>query len=102
MTKQYYIYILSNKNKTLYIGMTSNLIKRVYEHKNNLVKGFTEKYKIHKLVYFEFVDDVKSAISREKQIKNWHRQWKIGLIETINPNWEDLYNNIIDPESSSG
>ena len=102
MIKQYYVYILSNKNNTLYIGVTSNLIKRIYEHKNDLVEGFTKKYKTHNLVYFEIVNDINSAIAREKQLKNWHRQWKIDLIKSINPNWKDLYNNIIDPESSSG
>ena len=102
MNKQYYIYILSNKNNTLYIGVTSDLIKRIYEHKNNLIGEFTQKYKIHDLVYFEIVNDINSAISREKQLKNWQRQWKINLINSTNPNWKDLYNNIIDPETSSG
>lgn len=102
MNKQYYIYILSNKNSTLYIGVTSDLVKRIYEHRNNLFDGFTKKYKIHSLVYFEIVNDINSAISREKQLKDWHRQWKIDLIKSMNPNWKDLYDNIIDPESSSG
>jgi len=102
MNKQYYVYILSNKNNTLYIGVTSNLVKRIYEHRNDLVAGFTNKYKVHKLIYFEIVNDIKTAIQREKQLKNWHRQWKIDLIKSKNPNWKDLYNSIIDPESSSG
>jgi len=84
--KSYYVYILASKrNGTLYIGITSDLIKRVYEHKNNLVDGFTKKYKIHNLVYFEETNDVQSAIKREKQIKAWKRSWKIELIESKNP-----------------
>ena len=90
--KSYYVYILASKrNGTLYIGITSDLIKRVYEHKNNLVDGFTKKYKIHNLVYFEETNDVQSAIKREKQIKAWKRSWKIELIESKNPDWKDLY-----------
>ena len=89
---QYYIYILANKrNGTLYIGVTSNLIKRVYEHKKNLVDGFTKKYSIHKLVYYEITDDIESAIRREKQLKKWNRKWKLNLIEDSNPEWRDLY-----------
>ncbi len=88
----YYVYILASKrNGTLYIGVTNNLIKRVYEHKNSLVKGFTEKYKVYQLVYFEETPDVLSAIAREKQLKNWKRDWKIKLIEENNPEWKDLY-----------
>jgi len=84
--KQYCVYIMTNKaNKTFYIGVTGNLPKRIYEHKNKLVKGFTEKYNINKLVYFEQTEDVYSAIVREKQLKNWYRQWKIKLIEKNNP-----------------
>ena len=91
MSKQYYIYILaSNKNGTLYIGTTSDLAQRVYKHKNTLTPGFTSKYKIDKLVYFEVADNPETAITREKQIKKWNRQWKIKLIEKDNPNWEDL------------
>ena len=89
---QYYIYILANKrNGTLYIGVTSNLVKRVYEHKNNIIDGFTKKYSIHKLVYYEITDDIESAIRREKQLKKWNRKWKINLIENSNPKWIDLY-----------
>ena len=89
---QYYIYILANKrNGTLYIGVTSNLVKRVYEHKNNIIDGFTKKYSIHKLVYYEITDDIESAIRREKQLKKWNRKWKINLIEDSNPEWRDLY-----------
>ena len=89
---QYYVYILASKrNGTLYIGVTSNLIKRVYEHKKNLVDGFTKKYNIHKLVYYKITDDAESAIRREKQLKKWNRKWKINLIENSNPEWIDLY-----------
>ncbi|KKS39668.1 MAG: Endonuclease [Candidatus Kuenenbacteria bacterium GW2011_GWA2_42_15] len=87
----YYVYILaSSKNGTLYIGITNDLIRRLYEHKNNLVKGFTSKYKVHNLVYFEETDDIAEAIRREKQLKGWNRKWKIALIEKDNPNWDDL------------
>ena len=90
--KSYYVYILASKrNGTLYIGVSSNLIKRIYEHKNNLVEGFTKKYKVHKLVYFEETSDIQSAIKREKQLKVWKRSWKIELIEKQNLTWKDLY-----------
>ncbi len=92
----YYVYILaSKKNGVLYTGVTNNLVKRVFEHKENLVEGFTQKYFVHKLVYFELTSSIESAIIREKQIKDWHRQWKIDLIEEKNPNWEDLYKGIL-------
>ncbi len=94
--KQYCVYILaSQRNGTLYDGVTSDLIKRVYEHKNDLAPGFTEKYSIHRLVYFETMDDIESAIKREKQIKKWNRDWKIELIEKNNPDWRDLYFDLI-------
>lgn len=90
--KSYYVYILANKiNGTLYTGVTNDLIKRVYEHKNNLIKGFTKRYCVHKLVYFEETNDINSAIKREKQLKKWNRVWKLELIEKYNPNWKDLY-----------
>lgn len=93
--RQYYVYILASyKRGTLYIGVTNNLLGRTYQHKNKLVKGFTAKYKVHKLVYFEIFEDIYEAISREKQLKKWKRAWKIELIERNNPNWEDLYNKI--------
>ncbi|RKY34254.1 MAG: GIY-YIG nuclease family protein [Candidatus Omnitrophota bacterium] len=93
--KQYYVYILaSKKNGTLYTGITNNLIKRVYEHRNNLVKGFTKKYLVHRLVLFELTLDVNSAIHREKCIKRWKRVWKIELIKRTNPEWKDLYDEI--------
>ena len=75
----------------LYIGVTNNLARRIYEHKNNLVEGYTKKYNIKNLVYFEITPDIKSAIVREKQMKKWYRKWKIELIEKENPNWIDLY-----------
>lgn len=91
---QYYVYILaSKKNGTLYIGVTDDLIKRVWQHKNKLVDGFTKKYNVGKLVYFEITNDIRSAIMREKRIKKWNRQWKIELIEKNNPGWEDLCEN---------
>ncbi|MBW2554506.1 MAG: GIY-YIG nuclease family protein, partial [Deltaproteobacteria bacterium] len=83
------------RNGTLYIGVTANLIKRVYEHKNHLVDGFTKKYNVHNLVYYETTEDISSAIKREKQIKKWKRKWKIELIENKNPNWRDLYFDLI-------
>jgi putative endonuclease len=93
---QYYIYILaSRKNGTLYVGVTSDLIKRIYEHKNDLVEGFTQKYTIHNLVYFEATESIESAIMREKQLKKWNRAWKINLIEKNNPAWNDLYPDLI-------
>jgi len=88
---QYYVYILTNKfNKVLYIGVTNNLARRVFEHKNKLVEGFTERYNLMKLVYYEVTPNIESAIKREKQLKNWHRNWKINLITQFNPEWEDL------------
>jgi len=90
--RTYYVYILASKrNGTLYIGVTGNLIKRVYEHKNGIVEGFTQKYNIHILVYYEKYGNVRNAIQREKQIKKWNRKWKLDLIEKENPNWDDLY-----------
>ena len=94
--KQYYFYILaSKKNGTLYIGITSNLVKRIYEHKQALVEGFTKKYNVHRLVYYETTNDINSAIHREKCLKKWNRAWKIKLIEEVNPLWEDLYHDIL-------
>ena len=88
--KQYYVYIMTNRSGTLYIGVTNDLARRVYEHKNKLIPGFTAKYNITKLVYFETTTDVRTAIAREKQIKGWLRAKKIALIESVNPNWDDL------------
>ena len=92
MIKQFYVYILCNKrNGTLYTGVTSDLLKRVYEHKNNLLDGFTKRYEIHHLVWYEMHETAESAITREKQIKKWNRKWKLDLIEARNPLWKDLY-----------
>ena len=94
--KQPAIYILaSQRNGTLYIGVTSDLIRRIYEHKNNLVDGFTKDYQVHTLVYYEQFEDMPNAIAREKQLKNWNRQWKLDLIEKVNPHWYDLYDDIV-------
>jgi putative endonuclease len=96
MTRQPAVYILSNKkNGTLYIGVTSNLQKRVWEHKNNMVEGFTKRYGIHRLVYYELNGNMMSAIQREKQMKKWNRAWKLELIEMKNPHWSDLWEGII-------
>ncbi|OGW82219.1 MAG: GIY-YIG nuclease [Omnitrophica bacterium RIFCSPLOWO2_12_FULL_44_17] len=93
----YFVYILANKkNGTLYIGVTSELKKRIYEHKEKLVDGFTKKYGVDKLVYYEQTDDIKEAILREKQLKKWRRDWKIQLIEEQNSKWEDLYDGLFD------
>jgi putative endonuclease len=90
--QQYYVYILANKkNGTIYIGITGDLIKRIYEHKQNLIDGFTKKYNIHDLVYYEVHKEIEEAINREKQIKKWNRKWKLRLIEKDNPTWMDLY-----------
>jgi putative endonuclease len=86
----YYVYIMTNNSKTLYTGVTNDLNRRVYEHKQKLIPGFTQKYNITKLVYFEETSDVNTAISREKQIKGWLREKKITLIESMNPEWKDL------------
>jgi putative endonuclease len=92
IVKQYYVYILaSKKNGVLYIGMTNDLRKRVFESKNNLVDGFTERYNVNKLVYFELTNQSQDAINREKRLKKWKRRWKIELIESMNPEWKDLY-----------
>lgn len=94
--KEYYVYILANqKNGTLYTGMTSDLIKRVWQHKSGVTPGFTSKYKVNRLVYFEQHNDVMEAIKREKNIQAWKRLWKLQLIENNNPNWKDLYEEII-------
>lgn len=94
--KNFYVYILTNRrNGTLYTGITSNLIKRVQEHKNKLVEGFTKKYSTDKLVYYEQTTDAQGALAREKHFKRWKRAWKIELIEKENPTWRDLYNDII-------
>jgi putative endonuclease len=92
---QYYVYVLaSQRNGTLYIGTTNDLIRRIYEHKNDLVEGFTKKYRVHCLVWYEAADTPLAAIAREKQLKKWNRAWKLRLIEEINPAWRDLYEDI--------
>ena len=96
MSKQPAVYILvSKQNGTLYIGVTSNLQKRAWEHKNDLVEGFTRKYGVHQLVYYELHEDMISAINREKQMKKWNRAWKLELIERQNRGWRDLWEEII-------
>ena len=91
MTVTYYVYLLTNwNNKVMYLGVTNNLERRLYEHKNKLVKGFTEKYNVNKLVYFEETQDVTAAIAREKEIKKWRREKKNQLVNRMNPNWKDL------------
>lgn len=97
--KTYYVYILASKhNGTLYTGVTNDLLRRVSEHKSGAVDGFTKKYRVDKLVYFESTNDVRVAIMREKQIKKWYRKWKIELIEEQNPEWKDLYEELIAQE----
>ena len=88
--KEYYVYMLTNHTGTLYVGITNDLLRRLYEHKHKLVEGFTSRYKIDQLVYYEATNDVRSAIAREKQIKGWVRVRKVALIESINPGWSDL------------
>ena len=93
--KQYYVYILASKiGGTLYIGVTNNLVRRVYQHREKFVEGFTKQYEVTRLVYYEVHSDVVAAITREKQMKKWNRAWKVRLIEEDNPNWDDLYKRI--------
>ena len=93
--KKMYVYIMSNaKNGTLYIGVTNDLIRRVYEHKSKEIEGFTSHYRLNKLVYYEIFDSEIEAIQREKTLKHWNRNWKKDLIEQMNPDWNDLYNEI--------
>jgi len=92
----YYVYIMaSERNGTLYIGMTNDLVRRVWEHRQELAGGFTKRYKVHMLVYFEQTEDVGTAITREKQLKKWNRKWKLRLIEESNPAWIDLYDRLV-------
>ncbi len=94
--KNYYVYIVTNKPRgTLYVGMTNNLVRRGYEHRNGLIDGFTKKYKLKRLVYFEVFNCVEDTILREKRLKKWNRQWKIELIEKVNPEWIDLYEQLV-------
>ena len=92
----YYVYIMtSGRNGTLYVGVTNDLIRRVYEHRNGLVEGFMRQYEVKRLVYFEETSDVQAALQREKNIKHWSRAWKMALIEKPNPDWRDLYGDIV-------
>jgi putative endonuclease len=101
MANTYYVYILASKrNGTLYIGVTNNLERRIYEHKNDIVRGFTKKYKIHSLVYYEDTNDIYTALQREKQLKKWNRKWKLELIERVNPDWNDIAKNWIPDKST--
>ena len=94
--KEFYVYIMASKrNGTLYVGVTSDLVKRIYEHKNGLADGFTKKYGVKTLVWFEKTESSVAAITREKQIKVWKRAWKLELIEEMNPEWQDLYSGLI-------
>ncbi|MGH9437312.1 MAG: GIY-YIG nuclease family protein [Terriglobia bacterium] len=96
MSRPYYVYILSNKpNGTLYIGMTNHIARRAWEHKRSLVEGFTKRYSVHRLVYCEPFVRPRDAIQREKRLKKWNRQWKIQLIESVNPDWKDLYETVM-------
>ncbi len=96
MSKQPAVYILASKrNGTLYIGVTSDLPKRAWEHKNDVVEGFTKRYSVHRLVYYEMHEDMESAIRREKHMKKWNRAWKLELIEKQNPDWRDLWEGIL-------
>jgi putative endonuclease len=96
VNKQPVVYILASKrNGTLYIGVTSELVKRIWEHKNNMVEGFTKRYNVHRLVWYELHENMESAITREKRLKNWKRKWKLELIESSNPDWQDLYPTIV-------
>lgn len=103
MDKHPVVYILASKrNGTLYTGVTSDLVKRVWEHKNNMVEGFTKRYAAHSLVWYELHQDMESAILREKRIKGWKRKWKLRLIESGNPDWQDLYHKILRLDSGPG
>jgi putative endonuclease len=98
MAHSYYVYILaSGVGGTLYTGVTNNLVRRAYEHRTKAAEGFTKKYDVDRLVYFETFDDIENAIVREKRLKKWNRAWKIRMIEDSNPNWDDLYPEIASP-----
>jgi putative endonuclease len=92
----YYVYLLASRREgTLYLGVTNDLIRRTYEHKTKAIHGFSSRYNVDRLVWFEIYDDPTTAIAREKELKKWHRDWKIRLIEEANPNWDDLYETIV-------
>lgn len=93
---QYYVYIITNqKYGTLYIGVTNDIIRRIWDHKQKTIKGFSEKYNLDKLVYYETTESIETAITREKQLKNWQLQWKIEMIDKFNPEWTDLYSTLL-------
>ena len=95
---QFWVYILASRiGGTLYIGVTNDLVRRVYEHRNDMIPGFSSQYGVHRLVYFEAYSDIESAMRREKRLKKWNRAWKIALLEKTNPNWDDLYAAIASP-----
>ncbi len=95
-SRAYYVYIMANRREgTLYIGMTNDLVRRIHEHKTGAVPGFSQKYNTKLLVYYEQTDNVEAAITREKQMKKWYRNWKLELIEAFNPDWRDLYDDIV-------
>ena len=96
--KQYYVYLMANRSKTLYVGMTNDLQRRVYEHKHMVKDGFTRRYLVDRLLYYEVTDDVSSAIAREKEIKGWRRSKKVALVESRNPRWQDLASDFADSQ----
>ena len=100
-TRRYYVYMMTNKSRTLYTGVTNDLQRRVFEHKSKLMVGFTRKYNLTRLVYYEVADDVLAAISREKQIKGWLRAKKVALIQSVNPEWKDLSGEVFERGDSS-
>jgi putative endonuclease len=96
MEKEFHVYILaSGRNGTLYIGVTSSLVQRIWQHRNGVVEGFTQRYRVHRLVWFEPQPDARAAVTRERRLKEWKRAWKIQLIEATNPAWRDLYDDIV-------
>jgi len=101
MSKEFYVYIMTNKSRTLYTGVTNDLMRRVHEHKNKLIKGFTSKYNIQYLVFFESTTDIHAALAREKQIKGWLRSKKTALIDSMNPNWKDLSEEWFAPQQTT-
>jgi putative endonuclease len=97
MSKNYYVYILTNFDETsFYIGVTNDILRRIYEHKNKLFKGHSQKYNLVKLVYYEITSSIEEAILREKKLKNWHKEWKINLIKKSNPEFKDLYEDLFE------
>ncbi len=99
LTRNYYVYIVASQTRTIYIGLTNNLVRRIFQHKEKVVEGFTRKYNCTRLVYFEHFNDVRAAIAREKQIKDWIRKKKVALVESMNPQWEDLTDSVVGKKS---